>query len=343
MQSDGGAGTSSGLDGTIIGILMPTFNDWAAVGHLIPRLAGVLQPLGVHVRIVIVDDGSSDSTGKDRFEQLVRPPIRSIDEIVLSRNQGNQRAIAIGMGYVAENVPCDVLVVMDSDHEDQPEDVARLLRECADHGHRRIIVAARTARSEGLAFRVLYRLYRRIFRIITGYEVSFGNFCAMPRALMLRLSHAPDLWNQFPAAIIRSRLPFSKMAARRGRRFAGASTMNLVGLIGHAFSGFAVFADVIATRAVVAGAAAAGLLGVLSLLVIYLRFFTKVLVPGWSTLVIGIMILLLAQIIGTSFLLSFAVALSRAQPPLIPAQAYRNFVVDVDRHGDREPTVSGGS
>jgi hypothetical protein len=43
------------------------------------------------------------------------------------RNLGHQRAIAIGLGYLKATVPGKFLIVMDSDGQDRPEDVRRLL------------------------------------------------------------------------------------------------------------------------------------------------------------------------------------------------------------------------
>lgn len=51
----------------------------------------------------------------------------------LRRNVGHQKAIAIGLGYVEENLPdAQRVVVMDSDGEDLPEIIATLLEAVRD-------------------------------------------------------------------------------------------------------------------------------------------------------------------------------------------------------------------
>ena len=47
----------------------------------------------------------------------------------LQRNIGHQKAIAVGLAYIKENLACDKVLVMDSDGEDKPEDAAALLRQ----------------------------------------------------------------------------------------------------------------------------------------------------------------------------------------------------------------------
>ena len=66
----------------------------------------------------------------------------------LRRNLGHQRAIAVGMAYVEANRPCRAVVLMDSDGEDDPRDIPRLLAQCHQEGDAKIIFAERTKRVE---------------------------------------------------------------------------------------------------------------------------------------------------------------------------------------------------
>ena len=63
----------------------------------------------------------------------------------LRRNLGHQRAIAVGLAYAEEHDPCDVVVIMDGDGEDDPKDVPRLLACCRQAGGREIVFAERGA------------------------------------------------------------------------------------------------------------------------------------------------------------------------------------------------------
>src|SRR4029078_13211922 len=45
-------------------VLMPVLDDWQAMSLLIPRLAAALRPVGVRARLLIVDDGSTESAAE---------------------------------------------------------------------------------------------------------------------------------------------------------------------------------------------------------------------------------------------------------------------------------------
>ena len=45
------------------------------------------------------------------------------------------------------------------------------------------------------------------FAILTGHNINFGNFCLISRAYAKRLIMTAELWNNFPAALLRLRVP----------------------------------------------------------------------------------------------------------------------------------------
>ena len=84
--------------------------------------------------------------------------IGRVEVLHLRRNLGHQRAIAIGLAFVeAERPRCRAVVLMDSDGEDAPEDVPRLVARCEQEGRRKIVFAERTKRSESAALPGLLR------------------------------------------------------------------------------------------------------------------------------------------------------------------------------------------
>lgn len=78
--------------------------------------------------LVVVDDGS----WKSRREKPLKggySTFRRIALIALRRNLGHQRAVAIGLAAIHEQLRHDIVVVMDGDGEDRQEDVPRLFQE----------------------------------------------------------------------------------------------------------------------------------------------------------------------------------------------------------------------
>ena len=317
--------------GKTVAILTATYNDWLSFAHLLPLLDDTLDSLGAKGRVVVVDDGSVDFEGKNMVAECSLKAIKSVDGLVLGDNQGNQRAVAIGLAHVAEHVACDYLVLMDSDHEDKPEYIPRLLEACREGGDREIVFAERTKRSEGLLFTFFYRLYQWIYKAFTGYNIAVGNFSVIPGHLVRRLSYVGELWNHIPASIMRSGILFDIIPSERGKRRFGKSSMNLVRLVAHAFSAFTVFADVFAVRLILWTLGLAFLFVPGSIVLVGFKFSAGVTALSWLLQILGLLLVVLIQILGISVILLFLALSMRLKPPMIPAHDYGKFICEVNR------------
>lgn len=286
MTEDHGNGVSDrGL-----AIVIPIFNDWVSLRLLIADLAGALADEPGPVELLIVDDGSTEpDTGL--AEAVAATPF-GCTLLRLVRNVGHQRAIAIGLCHAAR-LPVRAVVVMDGDGEDRPTDVPLLLRGLGD-GPGSIVVAERQRRSEGLRFTLFYHLYRRIFRLLTGTRISFGNFSAMDRTVARRLTSMHELLLNVPATMLRSRCRIVRVGTDRGRRYAGRSKMSLVSLVVHGLSSVAVFSERAFTRILLFSAGVFAFAAVATVVAVILKLGGMA-TPGWATTVAGILMIVLVQ------------------------------------------------
>ncbi len=308
---------------------MPVFNDWESVECLLPMIDAALAPTGTRVQIILVDDGSLNAPPDLGPLAGTLVATEDIRIITLSSNQGNQRAVAIGVAYVASNVVHDALVVMDSDLEDKPEDIPRLLRACIESSSPHIVFAQRKKRSEGLRFQTGYRLYKMIFRLLTGSSISMGNFSVIPAVLVRRLANIGELWNHFPAAIIRARIPYELVPCDRGNRRFGRSHLNLETFMAHAFSAFSIFADVIAVRVLMLCIAAIVVLALSAIGLTGLRLFTDLAILGWTSTILGLLAIFLLQIVTAAGLMLFLVSLMKLNPRMIPEKIYETYISEI--------------
>lgn len=306
-----------------LGVVTPVFNDWAALTVLVRKLDEVAASLPFPVTLIAVNDGSSIPS-----EALWESPPRhlaGVELISLSCNLGHQRAIAVGLSEVVRGGMFSTVLVMDSDGEDAPSDITRLL-EVSESQPSSIIVASRAKRSEGLFFRAFYRAYKLAFRWLTGKEIDFGNFCLLPAEAARRLAYTPDSWNHLAAAIVKSRLPIARVPTARSPRFAGQSSMDLVSLVVHGFSAISVFSDAVLTRLFLffglMGFAALGS----GLAAAIVRLFTDLAIPGWATNVFGLSALLFAQALTVLVVLIFSNLGNRSAIPFIPGLQSAVFV-----------------
>lgn len=318
-------------------VLTPVYNDWTAIRLLLPMLDAELSKSGLSARVVLVDDASFEPMP----ERLIDRDLGAISEIrvlTLRRNLGHQRALAVGLSYVQERVPCEAVVVMDADGEDAPADVPRLVAELVESDGRRIVFAQRIRRSEGFVFTFLYKLYRYAHLVLTGISVQVGNFSVIPRGLLDRLVVVSDLWNHYAAAVFHSRLPYTMLPTPRAGRLAGKSSMNLVSLVGHGLSAIAVFADRVGVRVLIASIVAFCAI----LLVVGAALGTWVLTgqapPLWFPIVVGVAVLVVLQAAVAASLFVLHVLSTRAGSTFIPARDYRFFI-----HSDELVTGHAGA
>lgn len=207
-------------------IVTPVFNDWAAFTLLLKGLGESVEREPYEVHVLAIDDGSAERADTAALGR-VKGSLKSVQVIRLACNLGHQRAIAVGLVRANALGDVDAVVVMDSDGEDRPADVPKLLAAWEEQPDQ-IVVAERGVRSEGFGFRTFYKIYKLLFQGLTGQPISFGNFSLLPKAALAALVHNPALWNNIAATIARSRVHFRKVKIDRGKRLAGRSRMNFV-------------------------------------------------------------------------------------------------------------------
>lgn len=268
-------------------IITPVYEDVEAAKLLFIELARLQRP---NLLVIAVDDGS--------IRQPLEPSViadaglRGV-VIRLRRNVGHQRAIAVGLHYVAEHMPDATCIVMDCDGEDMPATIPELEAPLASPDID-AAVAVRGNRVESLSFRVFYAAYKIVFYVLSGRRIAFGNFMALKPPAVRRLVAMQELWIHVAASVLISRLRIASRAIDRGQRYVGQSKMNFSGLVLHGFRALMVVTEDVLVRVGIACTA----LAVTSLLAILLSVLLKLIgvtTPGWFSTALGILVLMLLQ------------------------------------------------
>lgn len=306
-------------------LLIPVFNDWAALGSLIPALDAALAASGRRASILVVDDGSQSEP--DMAEApLALEAIAAIDVLHLRTNLGHQRAIAIGLAHLEAQGAPDAVVVMDGDGEDRPEDVGRLIAALDADGATRVVFAERRRRSEGPLFALLYWLYRLVHVMLTGERVRVGNFSVIPRYLLRRLVAVSDLWNHYAAAVFHARIPYTTIPTTRGTRYAGRSQMNPVSLVTHGLAAMSVFGDRIAVRLLIVTCAVTALVIVWAAAFVAWHLATGTALPGWTFYGVAALALLVLLGFATSLAFVFIILAGRNSSGFLPFREFAHYV-----------------
>ncbi|HEX4954456.1 MAG TPA: glycosyltransferase family 2 protein [Thermoanaerobaculia bacterium] len=115
-------------DAVEVSVVIPVLDEVGTVSELAEKVAAVLDRLGRHFEIVFVDDGSRDGTaaaievahGRDPRVKLVR----------LRRNFGKAAALTAGF----EHSRGRIVITMDGDLQDDPEEIPRFLEQIEEGG-----------------------------------------------------------------------------------------------------------------------------------------------------------------------------------------------------------------
>ncbi|MEP0313255.1 MAG: glycosyltransferase [Hyphomonas sp.] len=307
-------------------ILIPVLDDWQSLDVLLKNIAATELPSGRSVDVVVVDDGS----------RAVAPPsgglltgsLNSVRILSLKANQGHQRALALGLAHIYNEMTPDFVIVMDSDGEDRPEELPALIR-AHDAAPKNIVVAQRRRRSEGMVFRLFYQLYKLLFIWFTGKPISFGNFSLLPHARLSNVVFNSGVWNNLAATMLKSRVPITFVPTQRGMRYHGKSTMNFTSLMIHGFSAMAIFSDIVIGRVILMLSMLSAFVGLAVVAIVVIKLGTTTFVPGYATNIILFLVTFLSLALLTGFLMILSLLSRRDQASALPTQMVDDLVREV--------------
>ena len=120
-------------------VVLPAYNEAEALGPLLERLESALREDAPDYEVLVVDDGSTDATGRVLDEYARRLPIRVERH---ERNLGLGVAVRDGLRRaVAMTTDADVVVVMDADNTHGPG-LIRAMVEAIENGAD-VVIASR--------------------------------------------------------------------------------------------------------------------------------------------------------------------------------------------------------
>ncbi|TAK43455.1 MAG: glycosyltransferase [Saprospiraceae bacterium] len=111
-----------------ISIVVPLFNEEESLPELEAWIRRIMETHGFSYEIVMVDDGSKD--GSWQVVQRLSAENPSVRGIKFRRNYGKSAALHVGF----EAVKGDIVITMDADLQDSPEEIPELYRMIKEDG-----------------------------------------------------------------------------------------------------------------------------------------------------------------------------------------------------------------
>lgn len=162
-----------------ISVVIPVYNNSAALHELTVRLVATLGQYSQGYEIVYVNDGSRDNS----FAILegLAAKNQAVKVVNLSRNFGQHPAICAGFEHAAG----DIIILMDADLQDSPEDIPDLVQKLHTEGAD-IAYTIKQSSDKRLTSRLTSTIYHYIFsRIVkTNVPLNIGTFRAFNRKFL---------------------------------------------------------------------------------------------------------------------------------------------------------------
>lgn len=277
---------------TTLTIVIPCYNEEAVLDALVDRLSAAAAGWPCRWEVLLVDDGSTDSTWT-KIQQIHRqdPRWRGVR---LSRNFGHQLALWTGL----RRAQGDVVAVLDADLQDPPELLGQFLQEWQAGWD--VVYAVRAKRQEGFFKRMAYKCFYRILAYLaeTPIPLDSGDFCLMDRRVVQAMlqTHEQEPFIRGIRAWVGFRqkgLPYERPARAAGEPKYTLSKLVRLGLSG--ILSFSIRPLRVATWFGLVVSAFSFLVGVFTLIQrIWAEQFAQIglgPVPGFATIVCGIFFL----------------------------------------------------
>ena len=154
--------------------------------------------------------------------------LRKIHIATLKKNLGSQKSICVGLKYLKRKKTKAIIVIIDSDGDDDPKQVKKLIN-LAEKNPKSVISVNRLKRRENIFFKFLYKLHLFITFLFTGKYINFGNYCSFSSLNLKKLLSNASLWLAKPHY------------ANKKRRYFDSSKVKLSYLFKHSLNIISVF------------------------------------------------------------------------------------------------------
>jgi dolichol-phosphate mannosyltransferase len=173
-------------DGAMISVILPIYRTAIYLNELYRRLTVSLQSQALRFELIMIDDGSPDNAWAV-IASLAEKDGR-VKGLRLSRNFGQHPALAAGFAHASG----DVVVWMDADLQDRPEDIPTLLSHLKDDVD--IVYTIKEGQHVAWGTQLTSRLYNSVFSKITGAAVprDIGTFRVFTRRVLETLLACPE-------------------------------------------------------------------------------------------------------------------------------------------------------
>ena len=228
----------SELPGPELSIVIPLFNEAPMLSELFARLETAVASLSKRTEVILVDDGSSDSTWLDITHYV--PHSFTCRCIALSRNFGKEAALTAGLHAVSGQAA----VILDADCQDPPELIPEMLKHWAQ-GANVVNMKRRSRDGETWIKRKTAALYYHLLGMLSEVPIpaNVGDFRLLDRRVVDEINRLGERNRYMKGLLAWPGFDQVTLEYDRQPRVAGTSKWNYWQLYCLAISGITAFSN----------------------------------------------------------------------------------------------------
>ena len=150
-----------------ISVVVPLYNEEESLNPLANEIRRALRPLNIAFEVIFVDDGSKDNSLKN-IKELCRQDKR-FHYLSFRKNYGKSAALQVGFN----NVTGDVVITMDSDLQDDPNEIPNLIKKL-DEGYD-LVSGWKKQRHDPFIKKHSSKFFNFITRLMSGIKIHDFN------------------------------------------------------------------------------------------------------------------------------------------------------------------------
>jgi len=309
-------------------IVVPMYNEEPVAEEFLKRAGEALAALPAY-ELIIVDDGSSDSTFQILRRHAAADP--RVKLIRFARNFGHQTAITAGIDIAAG----ETVTVIDADLQDPPELIPRMVEEW--RGGADIVFAVRRSREGETLFKrstasAFYRLLNKIGDIDAPLDA--GDFRLMSRRAVEALAAMRETSRYVRGMVGWVGMRRACIEYARDARFAGVTKYPLRKMIRLAANGLVSFSKRPLQMAIWLGVATSGLGFAIAVYAVVKTLTGGEVVQGWPSTLTAILLVGGVQLIMLGVVGEYVGRIYdevRRRPLYLVSEAI-GFPADVEEH-----------
>lgn len=152
------------MSAVYLSLVIPVYNEEVNLSELIERCRKTCDEIGKPYEVILIDDGS-----RDQSAEMIRQASEQYPEIVgvlLNRNYGQHAAVMAGLAQSRG----DVVVTLDADLQNPPEEVPKLLVEIENGAE--VVGSVRQMRQDSMFRKLSSWLVNKAVQVATGDRKS---------------------------------------------------------------------------------------------------------------------------------------------------------------------------